>query len=153
MTKKVYMYTDGSCKPNPGPGGWAAIIIYNEHARVVGGFDKDRSTNNRMEVSAVIGGMNCLTTGCNVLLFTDSMYVINGINRLRNHSMLDTNPDLWVSLRQALARHKLIGIEQVTAHAGEPFNEAADWYARQCSARKQNVAITCNASRVLARSC
>ena len=78
--KKVEIYSDGACSGNPGPGGWATILKYNGNEREISGGEA-LTTNNRMELRAVIEGIGCLKERCNVKVFTDSMYVVNGINK------------------------------------------------------------------------
>ena len=80
MYKKVYLYTDGSCKSNPGPGGWCAILVYGTAEKVLSGGESE-TTNNRMELTAVIRGLEALKSKCEVELVSDSQYVINGLSK------------------------------------------------------------------------
>ena len=78
--KEVLIYTDGACSGNPGPGGWGAILMYGEHMKELSGGDP-QTTNNRMELIAVITALKSLKEPCNVMLYSDSQYVINGITK------------------------------------------------------------------------
>lgn len=78
--KKVEIYTDGSCLRNPGPGGWAAILVYGDNKKEISGYSTD-TTNNQMELTAVIQALKCLKERCEVTIYSDSQYVCNGINK------------------------------------------------------------------------
>ena len=78
--KKVVLYTDGACSGNPGPGGWGALLMYGKHSRELSGFEA-QTTNNRMEIQAVIGGLSALKEPCMVDLYTDSAYVCNAFEK------------------------------------------------------------------------
>jgi len=106
--KKVTLYTDGSCIGNPGPGGYAYILIYNELKKEFSGFE-DETTNNRMELSAVINGLNQIKEPCEVTIYTDSAYVLNAFEQKwienwqlkgwRTANKKDVlNKDLWLKL-------------------------------------------------------
>ena len=129
--KHVQMYTDGACKDNPGPGGWAAMLIYiDPHERrrekTLAGYEV-RTTNNRMELLAAIRGLNGLREPCAVTLYSDSTYVIGvgtgRIRALRNH-------DLVTELRQAMQRHSSVEFHHVAGHSGHAENERVDRLAR-----------------------
>jgi len=140
---KVTIYTDGACKNNPGPGGWAAILICDTQSeskeKIVTGSEK-HTTNNRMELLGVINALNSLRVACNITLYTDSQYVKNGITKWisnwRNKNWLTSagsavkNQDLWESLDSATQKHN-ISWHWVKAHNGNPFNERVDYLARQ----------------------
>ena len=136
--KQVEVHTDGACLGNPGPGGWAALLRYGEHEReLVGG--EALTTNNRMELMAAISGLETLTEGCGVTLFTDSQYVRQGITEWmpgwvrRGWKTSGGDPvknrDLWERLHAAAARHR-IDWRWVKGHAGDPDNERVDQLAR-----------------------
>lgn len=132
--KQIEIFTDGACKGNPGPGGWGAIIRYGKHEKEIAGGDPD-TTNNRMEMSAVIHALNALVEPCSVKLHTDSKYVIDGItkwifgwqrNGWKNASKQPVrNADLWREMVEAMARHQVEWI-WVKGHNGHPENERAD---------------------------
>lgn len=134
----VTVYTDGACDPNPGPGGWAAILLApsagNTHRKVLTGSDPD-TTNNRMELTAVISALTALKRRCQVRLHTDSSYVQKGVTehlagwKARGWRTSDkrsvANRDLWESLDAALGQHEIEWI-WVKGHAGDPLNEECD---------------------------
>lgn len=139
--KKVLIYTDGSCLGNPGPGGWAAILLLpgTSHRREIsGGFR--RTTNNRMEILAVIEGLAALKEACEVDLFTDSQYVRNAVEKGWLYSWLKNgwrkadkkpvlNADLWQKLLPMLKLHEL-RLHWLRGHAGHAENERCDMLAR-----------------------
>jgi ribonuclease HI len=130
----VVLYTDGACKGNPGPGGWGAWLRSGTHERELFGGEP-LTTNNRMELTAVIQGLSALTRPCSVELFTDSQYVRQGItewiHRWKARGWLTTdrkpvkNADLWRALDEAAARHQ-VEWHWVKGHAGDVGNEKAD---------------------------
>ena len=136
--KQVELHTDGACLGNPGPGGWAALLRYGAREReLVGG--EPLTTNNRMELMAAISGLEALTEGCDITLFTDSQYVRQGItewmpNWLRRNWKTAggdavKNRDLWERLSAAIQRHR-IDWRWVKGHSGDPDNERVDQLAR-----------------------
>ncbi len=128
------MYTDGACKGNPGPGGWGCLLEWGDHTRELFGGETP-TTNNRMELTAVIEGLRALNRQCHVLIVTDSVYVKDGVtswmaNWKRNGWMTRAkkpvkNRDLWEVLDAELAAHH-VEWEWVKGHAGHPGNEKAD---------------------------
>ncbi len=132
--KKVKLITDGACKGNPGPGGWACLLRYGRYKREMWGSEP-LTTNNRMELMAAIRALEALKRPCRVLLHTDSEYVRNGVTRwvkgwVRNNwrnSAKDpvANMELWQRLLAAAARHE-VEWRWVRGHAGDPMNERAD---------------------------
>jgi ribonuclease HI len=130
----VEIWTDGGCRPNPGRGGWAAILRFRDAERELSGRE-DQSTNNRMELTAAAAALEALRRPCRVVLHTDSEYVRNGVTRWhqgwvrRNwrNSAGDpvANMDLWRRLLDAAARHD-VEWRWVRGHAGDPMNERAD---------------------------
>jgi len=134
---KVEIFTDGACKGNPGPGGWGAVIRSGGHEKELSGGDP-MTTNNRMELTAVIEALNALKRPCAVALSTDSRYVMDGLtkwihgwrkNGWRTASKQPVkNAELWQALVEATARHKIIW-QWVKGHAGHPENERADQLA------------------------
>ena len=130
----VLIWTDGGCKPNPGPGGWAAVLLYLGRKRELSGAEP-ATTNNRMELTAAAAALETLTRPCAVVLHTDSEYVRNGITRWRagwvrrNWRTVGGDPvanmDLWRRLLDAAARHR-IDWRWVRGHSGDVMNERAD---------------------------
>ena len=137
--KQVTIYTDGACSGNPGPGGWGAVLIYGDHEKDLYGGEAD-TTNNRMELMAAIEGLNSLKEPCKVALYTDSVYVKEGItNWIHGWKKRDwrgankkpvKNVDLWQALDEAARRHD-ISWHWVKGHAGNEMNERADELARR----------------------
>jgi ribonuclease HI len=136
-TGLVEIWTDGGCKPNPGPGGWAAILRYGGKERELTGGE-GATTNNRMELTAAAAALEALSRRCQVVLHTDSEYVRNGITRWhtgwvrRNWRNAAGDPvanmDLWRRLLEANARHD-VEWRWVRGHAGDVMNERADQLA------------------------
>jgi ribonuclease HI len=135
----VTIYTDGACSGNPGPGGWGAILMSGDHRKELSGGEA-ATTNNRMELTAAIEALNALKRPCTVALYTDSVYVRDGITkwihgwRRNGWRTADKKPvknaELWQALEQALERHK-VDWHWVKGHAGHPENERADELARE----------------------
>lgn len=139
--KEVQIFTDGSCLRNPGPGGYAAILKYQEHELELSkGYSM--TTNNRMELMAVIAALSCLTERCAVTLTSDSMYLKNGINSWihtwKNNGWLTSskqpvkNADLWCLL-DLLCEHHQISWRWVKGHSGHAENERCDTLARNAA--------------------
>lgn len=132
--KAVEIFTDGACKGNPGPGGWGTILRMGEHEKELAGGEPE-TTNNRMELTAVIRGLEALKSPCAVMLHTDSRYVIDGITKWvfgwqkNGWRTADRKPvkndDLWRALVSAARPHQVKWI-WVKGHAGHPENERAD---------------------------
>ena len=140
----VEIFTDGACLGNPGPGGWAALLRYGaRESELAGGAP--HTTNNRMELMAVISGLEALTRPCSVRLVTDSRYVMDGIrswlpvwkrNGWRTAAKKPVkNIDLWQRLDTAAARHEIEWL-WVRGHAGHAENERVDALARQQAERE-----------------
>ncbi len=138
----VEIWTDGGCKPNPGPGGWAAILRFGTAERELSGAEP-ATTNNRMELTAAAEALEALTRPCTVVLHTDSEYLRNGITRWttgwvrrrwRNAAGDPVaNIDLWQRILAAAQRHE-IDWRWVRGHAGDVMNERADVLATQARA-------------------
>lgn len=130
----VVIYTDGACSGNPGPGGWGSVLMYNGHRRELSGGEAE-TTNNRMELMAVIQALETLTRPCTAVIHTDSVYVMKGITewisqwKQRGWKTAARKPvknvELWQRLEQAAERHN-IKWKWVKGHSGVPENERAD---------------------------
>ena len=137
--KQVIMYTDGACRGNPGPGGWGALITFESSSKEMFGGKLD-STNNQMELSAAIEGLAALKEPCNVDLFTDSKYVMDGItqwihnwkkNSWRTAAKKDVkNKELWKKLDELINFHQ-VQWHWVKSHSGDAGNEIADQLANK----------------------
>ena len=133
------MYTDGACSGNPGPGGWGTVLISGKHRKELSGGARE-TTNNRMEMMAVIRGAEALKQGCSVDIHTDSQYVMKGMTewvegwKKRGWRTASKQPvknvDLWQRLERALDRHA-VNWYWVKGHSGVPENERADELARR----------------------
>lgn len=135
----VTIYTDGACSGNPGPGGWGAVLMYKNQQKNLQGYEPD-TTNNRMELSAVIFALQALKYRCNVSIYTDSIYVKQGCmewmanwkkNNWRNsQKQAVKNQDLWQILDELLQKHSIAWF-WVKGHSGDTYNEMADSLARE----------------------
>ena len=140
----VHIYTDGACKGNPGPGGWGAILNYNGNIKEINGYSP-YTTNNIMEITAVIKAINSLNRPCTIIITTDSTYVKNGITKWihawKNKNWKTANKKsvknkkLWQELDKAIKEHDITW-KWVKGHSGHPQNEKADELANK--AIKQN---------------
>ena len=139
MTPEVTLYTDGACRGNPGPGGWGVLLQYGASRKTLHGGDP-ATTNNRMELTAVIRGLQALTRSCKVKVVTDSKYVIQGITewmpgwKQRGWRTAAKKPvlnsELWMQLDELVAQHA-VQWEWVKGHSGHPGNELADQLANR----------------------
>jgi len=139
VSNTVEIYTDGACKGNPGPGGWGVLLRYKgNEKRLYGG--ENHTTNNRMELMAAIEGLSSLSRPCQVMLTTDSVYVMNGIEKWiagwKKNGWLTAdkkpvkNADLWKRLDECVKQHQ-VEWKWVKGHSGHPENEIADALANQ----------------------
>ena len=135
MKKRVEIFTDGACSGNPGPGGYGVVLKYGDHIKELSGGE-EQTTNNRMELTAVIAALSALKEPCFVILTTDSRYVVDGIEKGWAKSWRDNgwikkdkkpalNPDLWGRLLDLLEIHE-VKFNWVKGHAGHPENERCD---------------------------
>lgn len=133
--KTVYIFTDGACSGNPGPGGWGAVLRYNAAEKELSGSEKD-TTNNRMELTACIEALKTLKEPCRVELTTDSQYVVNGITKgwaeswrrngwKKSDKKPALNSDLWGELLELCERHE-VNFNWIKGHAGHEENERCD---------------------------
>jgi len=131
----VTIYTDGACSGNPGPGGWAAILIAGNHKKELSGGEAN-TTNNRMELEGVINGLRALTRPCNVTIYSDSAYVVNAFNQnwidkwikngWKNSAKAEVaNSDLWKELVVLTTTHK-VTFSKVKGHADDELNNRCD---------------------------
>jgi ribonuclease HI len=136
---RVTIYTDGSCKGNPGPGGWAAILTYAGREKQLSGAE-EMTTNNRMELRAAVEALSVLTRTCQVDIFTDSQYLKQGMTawifNWRRNGWLGAekkpvkNQDLWMTLDQLASQHQ-VEWHWIKAHNGHEYNERVDQMAKQ----------------------
>ena len=132
--KKIEIFTDGACSGNPGPGGWAAILKYKDNVKKISGFVPS-TTNNRMEILALINALSILKESCEITVYSDSKYVVDSINKnwvlnwQKNNWMKKNkkvpNSDLWYTLLNLMKNHKIDFI-WVRGHSGHPENEECD---------------------------
>lgn len=133
--KQVEIFTDGACSGNPGPGGWGAVLRYNGREKELSGGESN-TTNNRMELSAVIFALKALKEPCKVILYSDSQYVCNALKLgwakkwqsqgwMRNKKDPALNPELWEELLRLCDIHD-VEVNWVKGHAGHPENERCD---------------------------
>ena len=133
--KQVEVFTDGACSGNPGPGGWGTVLRYNGHEKELSGGEAN-TTNNRMELCAVIFALEALKEPCIVKLYSDSQYVCNALTLgwakkwraqgwMRNKKDKALNPDLWERLLNLCEKHE-VEVNWVKGHAGHPENERCD---------------------------
>ena len=139
MNKDVIIYTDGACSGNPGPGGWGTILIYKDNKKEISGYNKN-TTNNIMEITAVIEGLKLLKESCNVQIYSDSAYVVNAfrehwienwIKKNWQNSKKEPvkNKELWLELYALVKQHEVQFIK-VKGHSDNEFNNRCDELAR-----------------------
>ena len=139
----IIIYTDGACLGNKGgdPGGWAAVILHGpEDIAKISGSDLF-TTNNRMELQAIIEGLNFCPSGSQILLYSDSQYAVKGFNEWlpgwkkkgwkNSSNKAVANKDLWQVLEDAVARHKIVSLNWIRGHNGDHLNEEADRLANE----------------------
>ena len=140
MEEKVIIYTDGACSRNPGPGGWGAILMYKENKKEISGGKKE-TTNNIMEITAVIEALKCLKTKCEVQVYSDSAYTVNAFNQGWIYNWIKNgwkssnkepvkNKELWQELYDLTKKHKVEFIK-VKGHSDNEFNNRCDEMARE----------------------
>lgn len=133
--KKVLIYTDGACSGNPGKGGWGAVLVYKNHRKEISGAEKE-TTNNKMELTAMIKALEMLKEPCEVEAYTDSKYLCDSINKgwaeswkennwIKKDKKPALNADLWEKLLNLIKKHS-VQINWVKGHAGHPENERCD---------------------------
>ena len=139
MNNMIYIYTDGACKGNPGPGGWGALLKYNEHEKEINGFSLE-TTNNIMELTAVIEALSIIKKKSEITIITDSNYVKDGITKWIDNWKKKgwktankkpvKNKNLWEKLDNLTNNHNIIW-KWVRGHTGNPGNEKADALANE----------------------
>ena len=133
--KKITIYTDGACSCNPGPGGWAAVLIYKGNEKQISGYEPD-TTNNRMELTAVLKALEAIKEPCSVTVHTDSAYIHNAFekgwidnwqsNGWRTSNKKDVeNQDLWKAILKAMLQHK-VTYKKVKGHSDDKYNNICD---------------------------
>lgn len=138
--KKITIYTDGACSYNPGPGGFGVVLLYNGHKKEMSGYDP-MTTNNRMELMAVITALECLKESCEIDLYTDSKYVADAFNKnwIKNWQRNGwktaskkpvENQDLWLRLLAQVEKNQINWL-WVKGHADNEYNERCDQLARK----------------------
>ena len=139
MNKEVIIYTDGACSGNPGPGGWGTILMYKDSKKEISGYKKD-TTNNVMEITAVIEGLKLLKEPCKVQIYSDSAYVVNAFNQHWIENWIKKNwqnskkepvknKELWLELYALVKQHEAEFIK-VKGHSDNEFNNRCDELAR-----------------------
>ena len=137
--KKVIIYTDGACSGNPGPGGWGAILIYKENKKEISGGCKE-TTNNIMEITAVLEALKMLKSECEVEIYSDSAYVVNTFNNdwisnWKKNGWINSkkepvkNKELWLELDELVKKYK-VKFNKVKGHADNEYNNRCDELAR-----------------------
>jgi len=134
---EVTIYTDGACVPNPGPGGWACILISGKHRKELSGYVPEPTTNNRCEMGAIIEALRSLKKPCKVKLVTDSMVCVYALRNRNRKPEKRKNPDLVKKMLGAAGGHELT-IEHVRGHAGHLENEKCDQLAGEALQAKRN---------------
>lgn len=145
--KRIEIFTDGACLGNPGPGGWGVILRYNNVEKELFGNEAN-TTNNKMELTAVISALSALKEPCNITLYTDSRYVMDGIEKwilnwkqngwkTANKKTPVKNLELWQKLDELKSKHDIRWV-WVKGHAGHPENERCDELARTAAQQIQN---------------
>ena len=150
METKTKLYTDGACLGNPGAGGWASILYFKSHKKILCGNEAD-TTNNRMELTAVIKGLSALTRPVNVTIITDSKYVMNGIDKWianwkknnwkTSNKKVVKNKDLWLQLDSLCEIHQ-VDWQWIKGHSGHAENEECDHLAQEEAKKIQTAAST-----------
>ena len=146
LKKEVEIFTDGACSGNPGPGGWGALLRYRDREKELSGFEA-HTTNNRMELTAVVEALKALKEPCRVIVYTDSRYLKDGISRWihtwkRNGWKTAArqpvkNQELWRALDELAQRHE-VEWHWVKGHSGHPENERCDQLARRQISRAKS---------------
>lgn len=135
MNKKIIMYTDGACSGNPGPGGYAAILMYGDNVKEISGGEKD-TTNNKMEITAVIKGLEAIKEPCDVDIYSDSAYVVDSVekgwlfgwkknNWIKSDKKQVKNIELWEEMLKYLKIHNIKFIK-VKGHSDNEYNNRCD---------------------------
>lgn len=156
MEKAITIYTDGACSGNPGPGGWAALVMSDKGTTEIHGGEYS-TTNNRMELTAVIEALKLVEEPCNVMIYSDSTYVVNSFTKgwlanwessgsLTSDTSPTPNSDLWLKLLSLLRRENIKKYEffWVRGHSGDPKNERCDELAHAESEKNRDILDACS---------
>lgn len=144
-TSGITIYTDGACEGNPGPGGWGAIVIYQDGTEQIFCGGNPETTNNRMELMAPITALENLRESSVVTVYSDAKYVVDGVEKgwarswkskgwIRSNGQPALNPDLWQRLLEAIDRHTKVTFRWIKGHDGNPYNERCDRLAVEAAA-------------------
>jgi ribonuclease HI len=138
--RPVEIWTDGSCAPsNPGPGGWSAILVAGDYARIVAGQGAKKTTNIAMELTAVVEGLKRLKQPCMVTIVTDSKYVVDGMTKLKTQgTYFKSHKGLWQQIKHMLNQHVSVDVLKTPAHSPmtQALNHLADYYANLAANRR-----------------
>lgn len=128
--RTVTIYTDGACRGNPGPGGWAAVLTCDEHVRELAGAEL-QTTNNRMELQAIVRGLAAIRKPCTITVFSDSKYAIGALTGNQARANLDLGGEAQLHVSRIATLGGRVSFEHVNGHAGNPQNERCDQLARE----------------------
>jgi len=134
--RTVTIYTDGACRGNPGPGGWAAVLTCDERVRELAGAEP-QTTNNRMELQAIVRGLAAIRKPCEITVLSDSRYAIGALTGNRARANLDLVGEAQLHVSRIAALGGRVSFEHVNGHAGNPLNERCDRLAREQAASTQ----------------
>jgi ribonuclease HI len=139
--KQVFIWSDGSATPNPGHGGWAAVLICDNDALVLTGY-QEKATNNQMEVLAVLEALQRLNTPCMVTICSDSQYLGNGFRAISQGRVFEANGDLWRAIQKEYKKHPAVRVEHITAHRTDThcLNKFCDKLAGRISRSRRPIA-------------
>lgn len=139
MAHKIEMYVDGACQPNPGAGGWAALLKFGEHEKLISGMVEGKTTNQRAEITAAIEGFKAIKEGwlCDVTVYSDSQYLVN---IMLGEWAIKSNTDLFQELDKVVGLHT-VEWEWIRGHSGNVDNERCDELAQKEATRAYNTLV------------
>jgi ribonuclease HI len=132
--KTVTVYTDGACSGNPGPGGWAAVLTCDEHARELTGGEPE-TTNNRMELQAIVAALGAIKRPCEITLYSDSKYALGALTGNKAKANRDLVGEAQLQLSRITKMGGIVRFEHVNGHSGSPLNERCDRLAKAQAAQ------------------